>query len=425
MTDTAASASARTDGRGGIFSRITGWLRSHIVRGPLNYRILFTVMFLNVLGIIMIYSTSFYLFKDPFRLLRQQVTYVVIGVAAMLITARVDYHFWVRWIGPFGAILSVILILLLKTGLGVHSLGATRWLKIGPISFQVAEPVKTLFMLFYAWVISRSRLSNKFSIALYWGATLVCAALFLVISDNMSTAMILFLIGAVVNFVNRPGYRRYIAVILLGIAAVFLLVLYVESQPASSASGSENFRLVRIRAFLHPYDEEYAQGEALQGLKALTAIGSGGFWGRGLGRGLVKLTLSEPYNDYILAVIGEELGAFGILVLMVLFVYLLTQILLVAQRAADTAGRVFCIGVFAQIAVQTLLNIFVVIHWFPTTGVSLPFISYGGASVIFLLIEIGIVFNIDNTAKNRRYRRDAEKEIDEIDRRRALQELIR
>ena len=396
-------------------------LREFVVIGPLNYRILFPVIFLNVIGIIMIYSTSFYQFSNPFRLLRPQLMYVFIGFAAMLLVARTDYRFWIRVLGPVGAILSIGMLCLLKTRLGVHNLGATRWLAIGPIQFQVAEPVKTLFMLFYAWLIGRTLFSRRGSLVIYWGVTLLCAFLFWRISNNMSTALILFLIGLCIDFVNRPGYRRYLILVCTVIAVVAAVLLIVgNSQPAAD----ESFRITRIRAFLHPESDTYSSSEALQGQKALTALGSGGFFGRGLGQGLVKYTLSEPYNDYILAIVGEELGAFGVLVLMSLFIYLLLQILRVARDAVDTQGRVFCIGVFAQIAVQTLLNIFVVIHWFPTTGVSLPFISYGGASAVFLLIEIGMVFSIDNTSKNRRYRRDAAREVDQIDRRRAMQNLL-
>ena len=184
-------------------------------------------------------------------------------------------------------------------------------------------------------------------------------------------------------------------------------------------SPTENFRITRIRAFLHP--EDYLSSTGLQPKQALYAIGAGGFWGRGLGQSLMKFRLSEPYNDYILAIICEEMGVFGVCMILFLFSYLLCQIAKVASSAADVEGRIFCVGVFAQIAVQAALNFLVVTNLFPTTGVTLPFVSYGGASALFLMVELGVVFSIDNVAKNRKFRREAVKIVNEQDRKRALQ----
>ena len=171
--------------------------------------------------------------------------------------------------------------------------------------------------------------------------------------------------------------------------------------------GAENFRFVRIRAWLHP--EEYAADEGLQAMQARYAIGAGGFWGKGLGQSLIKFKLSYSYNDFILAIICEELGVFGVIVMMTLFGYLLYRIYKIAQNAWDIEGKVLAIGVFTQIALQLLINVMVVTSVIPTTGVTLPFFSAGGTSVVFLLAELGMVLNVDKYAKERRFFEEAER----------------
>ncbi len=163
----------------------------------------------------------------------------------------------------------------------------------------------------------------------------------------------------------------------------------------------KNFRLVRIRAWLFPY--EYEQNTAYQSLQGLYAIGSGGLWGKGLGNSIQKLgKIPEPYNDCIFAIICEELGIFGAGLIILLFIYLLYRIYTVSQTAEDLLGRMLSIGVMSHIALQVILNLMVVTNLFPTTGVTLPFFSYGGTATVFLLIEIGLVLSVNKYSVKKR-----------------------
>ena len=223
----------------------------------------------------------------------------------------------------------------------------------------------------------------------------------------------MFCICADINLssVKKPDLYWYflIGLALVIIAAIGVTVYLLMHQ------GAENFRFVRIRAWLHP--EEYAADEGLQAMQARYAIGAGGFWGKGLGQSLIKFKLSYSYNDFILAIICEELGVFGVIVMMTLFGYLLYRIYKIAQNAWDIEGKVLAIGVFTQIALQLLINVMVVTSVIPTTGVTLPFFSAGGTSVVFLLAELGMVLNVDKYAKERRFFEEAERHVAQMEQR--------
>ena len=215
----------------------------------------------------------------------------------------------------------------------------------------------------------------------------------------MSSALIIAIIGVVVYFAWHPKSAIfYIAVIAaVVVAGVFI---YVISQQ-TVVDAESGFRLKRIRAWLDPYS--YESDTSYQSLQALYAIGSGGLFGKGLGNSIQKLgSIPEPYNDFIFAIVCEELGVMGASLLMLMFIYLLYRIFIIAQKAEDLFGRMLATGVFAHIALQVVLNIAVVTGSMPNTGVTLPFISYGGTATIFLLIEIGMVLNVQKWSERKR-----------------------
>ena len=386
------------------------------VKGPINYNLFFAILFLCVFGLIMIYSASYYSatnmgFSSAYYVQRQGI-FAAVGILAMLFVSRINYHFWVK-IGFVGYPLAVLLLLMLIP-FGHGAKGAVRWIRLGPVQFQAAEPVKLFLMVFFAWYVKKIGFNIRKYRMLAWFLALVIALMLLFISDNMSTAVIVLGICYVMFLVSKKKCKSYLISIAAAVVFVALALLVIEF--VVPVSPNENFRITRIRAFMHP--DQYAASQGLQAQQALYAIGAGGFWGKGLGQSLVKFKLSEPYTDYILAIICEELGVFGGCLLLFLFGYLVVQIVKIARNACDIEGKIFCVGVFAQISVQTILNVMVVANWFPTTGVTLPFISYGGASVVFLLIEFGVVFNIDNVAKNKKYRHEAIEEIQKEEERR-------
>ncbi|MBQ6094694.1 MAG: cell division protein FtsW, partial [Lachnospiraceae bacterium] len=335
--------------------------------------------------------TAFAEHSDQMYYLKRQAIAVGLGLIAMLVVSRIPYHFWERF-ALLGLMLSTILILLVKTSLGVESHGARRWLKTGIPGFnlQPAEVAKVAIILFLSVMICKMGAS----IVKFKGFMLMMippAILFLLIwkvTDNLSSALIVMAIAVILVFVASPDYKKFVLLALLAIVGAVAIVLIVKyTNPQGS------FRLSRIRVWLDPESDPDDKG--FQTLQALYAIGSGGVWGKGLGQSMQKLSfLPESQNDMIFSIICEELGVFGAAAIMLMFVVLIWRMMIIANNAPDLFGGLLVTGVIAHIAVQAVLNIAVVTNTIPNTGISLPFISYGGSSVIFLLVEMGWVMSV-------------------------------
>ena len=390
------------------------------IRGSkgLDTNLIVITMFLIVFGLIMVYSASYYKASmssawdyDSMHFLKNQAMMSCAGLVAMYLVSCVNYHFWKKkqivWLAIIASI--VLTLILLIPALSITANGATRWVKFGPISFQVAEPVKIAVIIATAYIIDKFAVQEikwkKFTIK-HWVATAfilapgVGLAAFLgIISSNMSSALIIALIGAVIYFAWHPRSWEFYLLALLGVAAVIGIIYMLSQQTVVDAE--EGFRLTRIRAWLDPYS--YESDTSYQSLQALYAIGSGGLFGKGLGNSIQKLgSIPEPYNDFIFAIVCEELGVMGASLLILMFIYLLYRIYTIAQRAEDLFGRMLATGVFAHIALQVVLNIAVVTGAMPNTGVTLPFISYGGTATVFLLVELGIVLNVHKWSECKR-----------------------
>ena len=384
----------------------------------LDTNLIVITMFLIVFGLIMIYSASYYKCSiskafdyDSMHFLKNQATMAGAGLAAMLFVSGINYHIWKKktivWLAVIASV--VLTLILLIPALSITANGATRWVKFGPISFQVAEPVKIAVIIATAYIIDKfagqEMKWKKFTIK-HWVATAfilvpgVGLAAFLgVISSNMSSALIIAIIGVVMYFAWHPKSAIFYILAIFGVIAVVGLIYVLSQQTVVDAE--EGFRLTRIRAWLDPYS--YESDTSYQSLQALYAIGSGGLFGKGLGNSIQKLgSIPEPYNDFIFAIVCEELGVMGASLLMLMFIYLLYRIYTIAQRAEDLFGRMLATGVFAHIALQVVLNIAVVTGAMPNTGVTLPFISYGGTATAFLLVELGMVLNVHKWSECKR-----------------------
>lgn len=375
----------------------------------LDTNLLVVLIFVMVFGFIMIYSASYYTAGmskaydyDPMYLLKNQVIYSLLGVVAMIVVSCINYHFWSHF-AVIGYLFCAVLVLLLKVpSLGVTVKGATRWLRVGPVQFQVAEPIKLIMIVFMATlIVARGRhLKSWVSMIRMIIPSGIIAVMLWKISDNMSTAAILLGTAVFMIYVVHPEQWKFI-VCAVGVAVFVTAVLYYVQNLDPLELQNANFRFARIRAWLAPY--EYEQDKAFQSLQGLYAIGSGGVWGKGLGNSIQKLgKIPEPYNDYIFAIICEELGIFGAGLIILLFIYLLYRIYTVSQTAEDMLGRMISIGVMSHIALQVILNLMVVTGLFPTTGVTLPFFSYGGTATVFLLIEIGLVLSVNKYSVKKR-----------------------
>ena len=374
-------------------------------RHNMDYVLLVVVLFLVCFGLLMIYSASSYEagvdMEDPAYYLRKQALATALGIVALFFVSKIPYKFWQRF--DFIALaVSIILIFLLLTPLGVTRNGATRWidLKIG-LTLQPAEVAKIGIIIYLASMIQRIEelgkniLRTPKGLAILMTPPVVVAGLIYIISSNLSSAIIIVGIAVAMLFVAVPDYKWFIIIGVVVLAAVAAIVFYAAGP---GATGEGSFRLGRVRAWLDP--ESYSTDKAFQTLQALYAIGSGGLWGKGLGQSMQKRKfLPEAQNDMIFSIICEELGLFGAVTIILLFVVLIWSCMIVANKTTDRFGSLLVVGVMAHYAIQVILNIAVVTNTIPNTGITLPFISYGGTSSLFLLAEIGIVLNVSKKCK--------------------------
>ena len=365
-----------------------------------DYSLLAILICLICFGLVMLYSTSSYsaMMKqngDSLFYFKRQVLFCIVGLIGMWIVSRIDYH-WYFERSKFFYFISIFMMFLVKTPLGKEVNGAKRWIKL-PFEQQLqpAEIAKIAIILFIPALICTMGREIKtlegIVKVLAWGA--FSAAVVFIITENLSTAIIVMGITRIMIFVVHPKTRIFIiiavGIILIGIVGARVLGMAMET--------SGNFRLRRILVWLNP--EKYASEGGYQIMQALYAIGSGGFFGKGLGNSAQKMIIPEVQNDMILSIICEELGVFGAIMVLILFGMLLYRLLFIAQNAPDLYGSLVVSGIFAHIALQVILNVMVVINCIPTTGITLPFISYGGTSVLFLMAEMGLALGVSSKIK--------------------------
>ena len=358
-----------------------------------DYNLLACVVLLTCFGLIMLYSTSAYdaqveYGSDTYFLFRQAL-FSVGGLAAIFVFSMIDYHFYARYAGYF--YLFSNLLLLVTKFIGHEVNGAKRWIKIGPIQFQSAEPAKLAIILFLSVLIVQfgKKLKGFKAPAVLFAFGALTFLLTWKFTENLSTAIIILGITCALIFVAHPKTATFVLTAGIGLPVGIVGVRgYVSSLGASG-----NFRFNRVLAWIDP--EKYSDGGGYQVLQGLYAIGSGGLFGKGLGNSTQKIqSIPEAQNDMIFSIICEELGLFGAVLLTILFVFLLYRLMFIAQNAPDLLGSLIVTGIFAHIALQVILNIAVVLNVIPTTGVTLPFISYGGTSILFLMTEMGIALNV-------------------------------
>ena len=355
-----------------------------------DYSLMFIVVFLVCFGLVMIYSTSAYNSQienngDSFHYLRRQAMFAVLGLVGMMVISRIPYHFWKRFtLLAYGGINVLLAVVLLY---GVASHGQRRWIQIGPAQFQPSEVAKAVLIVFLAHVASNGvkQLKN-------WKGVIKCFALILpmvilVTVSNLSTGIIMLGMSFIIIFVASNQYK-----IFAGVAGAGVALMLVFLQVAA-------YRMDRIDAWLHVETSD----SAYQTRQALYAIGSGGVFGKGLGRSIQKLSyVPEAHNDMIFSIICEELGLFGAIAIILLFILLLCRCMIIANNAPDLYGALIVIGVMAQMGLQVIINIGVVTNTLPNTGIPLPFISYGGTSVSFLLCEVGLILSVSRSIKFKR-----------------------
>ena len=364
-----------------------------------DYTMLFIVLFLLLFGLVMLYSTSSYeaniKFEDSAFYFKKQAVASAIGIAFMLGLMLVDYHMVQRF-AALAYIVSLVLILLVLTPLGYEAGGARRWLNLG-MSLQPAEVAKLALIVFFASVVCRfgDHIKEKKGLLIVLALAIPHSFCVLTITQNLSSAIIIFSIVLMMLFVATPQYKEYfiIAAAALVVAVTMVLLVKYDILPTGLS-----YRFARIKAWLDP--ESFAANKGFQTLQALYAIGSGDIFGKGLGESIQKLGyLPEAQNDMIFSIICEELGLFGAIAIILLFVLLIWRFMVIANNAQDMFGALLVVGVMAHISIQVILNIAVVTNTIPNTGITLPFISYGGSSIVFLLMEMGLVLSVSRSIR--------------------------
>lgn len=362
-----------------------------------DFNLVAVIILIMCFGLIMLYSTSSYMAQinegDDMFYFKKQALYSIGCLILAIVESYFDYHILAKL--PFLIYgVAALLMVLVKSPLGVTSHGARRWLKIG-VQFQPAEIAKIAVIITLSYLIVKmgKRVKTLKATMVLLGAGGIQALFAYVFTDNLSTALIIFGITVGLVFIAHPKTKPFII-----IAAVVIVLAVIMVYSLSNMDQSSNFRLRRIQVWLHP--EDYASGDGYQTLQALYAIGSGGFFGRGLGNSIQKLgSVPEAQNDMIFSIICEELGIFGAIMVLALFAYLLYRLFFIAQNAPDMFGSLLVSGVFVHIALQVIMNVAVVLNIMPNTGVTLPFISYGGTSILFLMAEMGLALSVARQIK--------------------------
>lgn len=350
----------------------------------MDYVILFLVLFLVGFGLVMIYSTSSYkaglYHQSSGYWLIKQARVAAIGVVLMLIITRIDYHIWnsrdILFYIYYGGTAALLIFTLL---FALAKKGSKRWIGFGGLSFQPSEMAKVALILILAIYLSDHIRQLQTWKGIFTAFAMVAPLVILVGVENLSTGVILLGITVVMIFVSTPLYKPF--GLLAGIAGVGIGILLMAAS----------YRVERFKTWFHP--ESSSKG--MQTMQGLYAIGSGGLFGKGLGQSMQKMGfLPETHNDMIFSIICEELGLFGAICIILIYLILLWRFLTVAMRAPDLFGSFIVVGAIAHIGIQVFINIGVVTNTLPNTGVPLPFISYGGTSMIFLLVEMGLVLSV-------------------------------
>ncbi|HEY9574862.1 MAG TPA: FtsW/RodA/SpoVE family cell cycle protein, partial [Lachnospiraceae bacterium] len=373
-------------------------------------------------GLIMLYSASSYVaiksqLSDKYYFMKQAALSIVSLVGSLLV-ATMDYRLLLKskWlpIGLYG-MACVLMMAVRLPGLGVSINGARRWLRLG-ITFQPSEVAKVAVIVFIPYlVVKHMKLLHTLKenlIVLAWGA--LPALMAFKLTDNLSTGIIIGGITFGILFIASPKTKVYLLLI-VGLAIVFIggsFLLHLYKIPFEAfVEKTQNFRFSRVLVWLDP--EAYSSSGGYQTIQALYAIGSGGFFGKGLGNSTQKLGfIPETQNDMIFSIICEELGVFGAGMILILFAYLLYRLFIIAKNAPTLFGGLMVSGIFIHIALQVVLNVCVVLNVIPNTGITLPFISYGGTSVVFLMSEMALALSVSKEGRIQRERERRKREAE-------------
>lgn len=368
---------------------VTGYRRAEQVehkvvrKAGIDAGFLSVVVILLVLGLLMVFSASYpsanYNFGDGLYFIRRQAIWAVLGVGAMIFTINFDYRQYKKLAMP---IAIVTLVLLVAVFAFPATKGARRWIGFGSFSFQPSELAKIAVIIYFAAGLSvtREKIRDIRQLARYGGALLLVLGL-LILEPHFSVCLIIGFVAVIMLLVAGAKVKHF------ALASLFFVPVVI------GVAMNADYRMDRLKVYLDPFVDK--QGDGWQIIQSLYAIGSGGLFGLGFGNSRQKyMYVSEPQNDFIFAIVCEELGIIGAFVIIALFGILVWRGIKIAMNAPDTFGSLLVTGIVSLIGVQTFLNIAVVTKLIPTTGISLPFFSAGGSSLVFIMAAMGMVLNV-------------------------------
>lgn len=361
-------------------------------RNSIDFTLMITVLILLAIGVAMVFSassiSSFMKYNDRYHYLKSQGFYAIIGIFAMMFMSRFDYRILGKFAGTLVLISIVLLVAVFIPGIGYGAKGAIRWIKIGPVTMQPSEFAKFALVIFMAKSISNKKekiRSFKYGVLPY----IILMAIYfvlIILEPNLSMAGSIVMITFAMLFASGTKIIYLVGWMIPLVPVVTFIVL------------KKSYMLQRVTSYLNPWADPLNTG--YQAIQSLYALGSGGIFGLGLGNSRQKFFyIPEPQNDFIFSIIGEELGFIGTTTIVILFMLLIWRGLRTALFCPDTFGCLLATGIVCMIGIQTTLNIAVATVSIPTTGISLPFISSGGSSLLFVMANMGILLNISKTIK--------------------------
>lgn len=358
----------------------------------IDYTLLISIIILSLFGIIMIYSASYvwaeYKYGDPFKFVKNQSIFFIIGLILMIIVSRIDYKKYFKYANKLLVVCFILLVLVLIPGIGSVRNGSRSWFGIGSFGIQPSEAAKLGLIIFVSKYLCNNQNSVKDIkrgvLPIIFITLLMFGIIMLQPDFGTGTVLVMSIVG--ILFVSGVSIKFFLKIGLVGVIGVVGLILIAP------------YRIKRILSFLNPWEDPLGSG--FQIIQSLYAIGPGGLFGMGFSNSIQKhFYLPEPQTDFIFSIISEEFGFLGVLIISTLFIIIIVSCLKIAIRCNNLFGKYLAFGLTFQLSFQTLLNLMVVIGLIPVTGVTLPFLSYGGSSLLITLFSMGIILSISRYQK--------------------------